>query len=445
MNRGIKYFTMSFLMFLLIAAQTAFCDSNSLDVFVGQTNVLRFKGVTRIAIGNPEIADVSTFPEKPDEVLIIAIKPGITTLTVWDETGDRTHEYQVRVSNVASELEHSLYTFKYYTLTRTVYNDKISEIDVKPDENNMANLQAMLTPILGADKYSIDINRNRVFMKGARKDIEAANTTLDEIDKPLRQVLIEAKVIEITKDDLAKLGNYLLAQKDKAVITSDLSGSTPVFSATLDTFSDLARRFKITIDTLRSASVGRTLVNPKISVLDGKTAWIVAGEKLPVASRDSEKGLVSYQYVNTGIILAVTPRVGYDNSVTLWLKPEVSNISGWVGDPNSSSDNAAPIINTRELMSEIRVMDGESIVIGGLQKSENIVTKDKVPMLGDMPLVGNLFRKKTESAKTTELIISITPHIIVNNETAEPEKLGYIDLSNQSEQTIPAAEREIQK
>lgn len=404
----------------------------TVEMFVGATTALKFSGLSRLAVGDPGIADVTTFPENPDEILINAKKPGATTLTVWDASADSPFDYEILVSNPASQYEQRTFTLKYYPLTYTEYNDAGRKIETKPDQSGIANLEAVLKPLLGEGGYSIDVGRNRVMMKGTKSDLDAASAALSEIDKPLRQVLIEAKVIEITKDDLVRLGNKLIAERGRNSVHSDMSGDAPSFVAAFDTFTDLAKRFNITMDMLRTEQVGRTLVNTRVAVLDGRTAWILSGEKIPIATRDSQQGLVSYSYISTGIGLAVSPRVGYDNTITLWIRPEVSNISGWVGDPESAGNNAAPIIDTREVMTEVRVEDGGTIFIGGLQKDEEITSKSKVPFLGDLPLIGSFFRKKRTSTQTTELVIVITPRIMKNNEAPDLTGYGMIDLSDVS-------------
>lgn len=398
-----------FLLFLPVTASSQ--SSKYIEIFQNETRVMKFEGLSRMAVGNPLVADVNMFSENAEEVMINGKSPGVTSLSLWMKDESR-ETYLIHVSVGTATLERKVYPLKHYTLSNTEYNQQDDKITTSVDEMGVSNLRTMLEPIMGAKNFSVDITRNRVFLQGTKSDIEAAWSLLEQIDEPLRQVMIEAKVLEITKGDLKKMGASLLAQQNES--RGETMGSTGLdtLNFTFDTFTDLARRFKITVDTLREEQVGRTLVNPKIAVLDGKTAWILAGEKLPVASRDSDKGLVSYTYISTGIILAVTPRVGHDNTITLWLKPEVSNVTGWVGDPNSAMSSAAPIIDTREVMSEVRVADGESILIGGLQKDYDVTSRSKVPVLGDLPFVGSMFRKKRTEQETSELIIIITPHIL---------------------------------
>lgn len=418
------------LMFLLITAGPVLGSAENIDMFVGQTMTMSFERVKRIAIGSPAVADVVTFPDRKDQILLNAKAAGVTTLAVWDAAEKTPHEYRIRVSSANSAYEQSVYTFRNYTLSTTEFSQKNSDRSIltKVEQARVDHVSNTLKPVL-ADRFSIDGTRNQVTLRGTPDELTSARALLLEIDKPLRQVLIEAEVIEITDGELKTLGNYLLGESGKNSGAANLSAdNTSALTFTFDTFTDLASHFKITLDMLKTINVGKTLVHSKLAVLDGNLAWIQAGESLPVASRDGTAGLVSFSYVDTGVILDVVTRVGEDDSITLWLRPEVSNVSGWVGDPNSNSGVAAPIIDSRQLMSEVRLKNGESVLIGGLRNEQHTTVRKKVPVLGDLPAIGSFFRKKSETTSNTELIVSITPHIITDAATSANNG-SYIDMS----------------
>lgn len=414
----------------LATAGPALGSVENLDMFVGQTMTMSFDRVKRIAVGSPQVADVVTFPDRKDQLLLNAKTAGVTTLAVWDAGEQEPHEYRIRVSSQASAYEQSVYRFRNYTLSTTEYTQKDAgrTITTKVEAARVDHVANTLKPLLG-DRFSIDGTRNQVTLRGAPEELATANALLAEIDKPLRQVLIEAEVIEITEGELKQLGNYLMGQSGRNSGIADLSGAnTRALTFTFDTFTDLASHFKITLDMLKTVNVGKTLVHSKVAVLDGNLAWIQAGESLPVASREGQAGLVSFNYVDTGVILDVVTRVGEDDSITLWLRPEVSSVSGWVGDPNSGSGVAAPIIDSRQVMSEVRLQNGESVLIGGLRNESHTTVRKKVPILGDLPAIGSFFRKKSETSSTSELIISITPHIL-SEEEAKAYNNNYLDMS----------------
>jgi type II secretory pathway component GspD/PulD (secretin) len=424
--------TLLLLVTVLAAPVAADAQRQAITMSEGETLVMQFPGINRIAVGNPAVADVVTFPDRSDEILINAKTAGVTTFSVWSGPLDEMQSYTVSISSQATLLNRESYQFRHYNFTYTEQkvNDTYTEVITRVDEAKIKHVAAMLTPILGAEHVSIDGMSNRVAMMGTPQELAIAHNMLDELDTPRRQVVIEARVIEISKGDIKRLGNILLAQQGRYSANMDLNSDTgDALSFVFDTFNDLTDRFSINLNTLQSNNIGDTLVNSKVAVLDGNTAWILSGESLPIASRDNERGLVSYTYMNTGIILTVVPRVGEDETITLWVKPEVSNVVGWVGDPNSSSETAAPIINTREVLSEIRLEDGETVFLGGLTNEETTTETKKVPLLGDLPAVGSLFRSKRTSVSKSELVISLTPHIMKPGEKIAAAEKRYIDLS----------------
>lgn len=386
-----------------------------LDMAVGESVVIPIHRLERVAIGNPAVADASVFPDRNDQVIVTAKAPGLTSMNIWDSTG--RHSWNIVVSHVASRMETFTYDFKNYPLTHAVYDENTTKLVNEADKTNIDNMTAMLTPLVGAENFSIDPYNNRVSLRGTAEEVAAAERALEKLDKELDQVVIEARFVEISQDDLKQMGVKLGAQKDRLSATSDTSGNGAGtgLSVTFDTLADLAKRFNVTLDALQRITTGKTLTNPRVSALDGRTAWILVGEKFPIATRDRD-GLVSFTYINTGIVLAIRPRIADNGEINIWLKPEVSSITGWVGNPNSSANNAAPIITTREAMSDLRVKDGDSIIIGGLKTNEDIVTKTKVPVLGDAPIIGKLFRGKQVTKNNSELVIIITPRILAHGE-----------------------------
>lgn len=396
-------------LFLAMPRVVSAAPEKRIEMAVGESIVLKTSHVESVAVGNPAVADVVLFPNRDDQVLINAKSEGLTTFILWDGEGQQS--YTVFVARAATRLETVVYALKNYALTAPVYDSKTTKLTMEPNHANMDNLTTTLTSLLGAGNFSLDVNSARVTLQGTESGIASAIAALDNLDKPVGQVLIEVRIVELTEGDLKDIGVTLGAQKGSSFASATFNADGNELAATFDTFTSLQKRFNITLEMLNQLTVGNTLVNPKITAKDGNTAWILVGEKFPIASRDRD-GLLSFNYINTGIILAINPRISDDGFINLWLKPEVSAITGWVGDPTSSANNAAPIISTREAMTDLRVRDGEPVVIGGLKRSQDTVIRSKVPVLGDVPLVGKLFRRKYTTSQNSELVIIITPHIL---------------------------------
>jgi type II secretory pathway component GspD/PulD (secretin) len=149
------------------------------------------------------------------------------------------------------------------------------------------------------------------------------------------------------------------------------------------------------------------LSSPRIITLNNKEAKIQVGTKLPFSTVTIAQSGVSTQsitFVDVGIMLQVTPVINADNRVRLKVKPEVS-LPG-------TTTSAGPQINTRNADTEVIIRDGETLVIGGLIDEETRQSVNKVPILGDIPVLGMFFRNSSDQKNRTELLIFLTPRIV---------------------------------
>lgn len=169
-----------------------------------------------------------------------------------------------------------------------------------------------------------------------------------------------------------------------------------------DSRSTAASMLMAQLSALESDGKARLLANPRLVVLDGQTSLILVGQKVPVINHTVEGTTV--QYIEIGVKLAITPRIGDKGEINTWLRTEASSISGYVGD--------YPLISSREAEAEVRLKEGQTLVIGGLLQTSDNKTDTKVPLLGDLPILGFLFRGKVDKKAETEIVITITPHLI---------------------------------
>lgn len=167
-----------------------------------------------------------------------------------------------------------------------------------------------------------------------------------------------------------------------------------------------------TLDLLSTRSNTNLVSAPKVTTLDGRTAQIMVGLQVPVALYERAKdtgvmSIIGYDQEKVGMKLDVTPRVGRDGRILLRVRPEVSEIVEYRGQFNER-----PVTSTRQADAEVIVRDGETVVLGGMIKELTIERKSKVPLLGDIPLLGLLFRHKSVSKEKVDLLVFVTPHII---------------------------------
>ncbi|PIW73880.1 MAG: hypothetical protein CO004_03605, partial [bacterium (Candidatus Ratteibacteria) CG_4_8_14_3_um_filter_41_36] len=170
-----------------------------------------------------------------------------------------------------------------------------------------------------------------------------------------------------------------------------------------------ADQFATIIEALETKTDTKILSNPRIATINNQEAIIKVGKSTPVLITTASEGVAfqSVQYIETGVTLTVTPQITPDDNVTLKIHPVVSDSLG-IGP------GGAPILATSEATTTVLVKSGQTVVIGGLLKETKPVTTTKVPILGDIPIIGWLFRKKTTGTgeEKRDLMIFITPRVV---------------------------------
>jgi type II secretory pathway component GspD/PulD (secretin) len=164
-----------------------------------------------------------------------------------------------------------------------------------------------------------------------------------------------------------------------------------------------------TLNALVSKSATKVLSSPRVITLNNRQARIQVGDRIPYSTTTLGAGGVSQEsvtFVDVGIILNVTPTINANERIRLNVKPEVSSVKG------VSIPGAPPQITTRTAETEVLIRDGETLVIGGLIDDQTIETERKVPLLGDIPVLGVFFRSTGDTKIRKELLIFLTPSIV---------------------------------
>jgi type IV pilus assembly protein PilQ len=246
--------------------------------------------------------------------------------------------------------------------------------------------------------------------------------TIKELDIKVLQVMIEVEIVETSVDTLDKLGiewgsstEGILASAYGASRTTTYPFTKPQEMRKVGPAGDPSSLYTgfISAEYLGGALAmlskdtdTRTLARPKILTLNGKEARIIIGERYPyiVKTITETSTTEETKFEDIGTALRVTPWVTPDGWITMYLHPEISSLKREL--------SAGPYINTKEVEVTVRVRDGETVIIGGLISTKDTKALRKVPFLGDIPLLGNIFRKKEDEVNDTELIIFITPHLV---------------------------------
>ncbi|MFQ5675154.1 MAG: secretin N-terminal domain-containing protein [bacterium] len=255
----------------------------------------------------------------------------------------------------------------------------------------------------------------------SKANIEQLNAMVEALDVPTPQIMIEAKLLEISPQHEQKLGinwsKTINAQVFREVLlpsgtpqrqTAEIpltGGSISYGTLTIDEYSAV-------IDFLNQNTNSKLVSNPRILAMDNQEARISVGTTFPIPQINRGVGgqgdVVTFQYRDINIALNVTPHVSDDDMITLFVNPEVEEVIGEV----SAGGNTAPITSKRTVETVVNLRNNETMVIGGLIRENTIDTISKVWFLGDIPLIGNFFRHKTKMKKQTDLLIFITPRLV---------------------------------
>jgi general secretion pathway protein D len=249
-----------------------------------------------------------------------------------------------------------------------------------------------------------------------------------------RQVMIEATIVEVELSDgyqqgiewsrVWSEGNRTLGLTPPAIVGSTENASTPFVL----NFTRHDNPLGLTLRLLQSFGVTKVLSSPRLSVLNNQTALLKVVEnvvyfniKADVASGNfNSNPIVAYtttpQTVSVGLVMTVTPQISDNDSIILNVRPTISSISGMVKDPNpdipANLSNEIPQIRTREIESVLRVANGEIAVLGGLMEDRVDYGTGRVPILGQLPLLGEFFTSRDNAARKSELVIFLRPVVI---------------------------------
>lgn len=288
---------------------------------------------------------------------------------------------------------------------------------------------APVTAAIGGVRVMSDDLNNSVLVWGTRAEFEKIETTLKRLDQPPTQVLIEASIIEVTLNDNLNFGlqwafdgsvggGYQGAGQlsSGAGAIAAATGSLATAAAQGFTYSlvNSASKIRVALNALAKNTSVKMISNPSLMVLDNHLAMMTVGNQIPVLTSTTDilttTGAVTstVQYRDTGVNLAVTPSVNAGNLVSLQIDQTVTDVT----DTTSATANNQPTFMQRQISSKVAVRSGESIVLGGLIKDSDTRGKGGVPLLQDLPLVGNLFGTTTRSGARTELLVIITPKVV---------------------------------
>lgn len=426
------------------------------EVTVNKSVLLNLqKPSERVSIATPSIAELVVI--SPTQLQINGTRIGSTSLIVW-EKGGKTSFFDIRVKGDISLLEKQI--------QEIAPNDSIT-VDYANDtivlSGKAANDQTIAKVVQVASAYAA--KESSAPDQGSRASVDPRSPEATDmkvgndsklkilnhiiVDEP-QQVLLEVKVAQVDKNALESLGLSAFARGNSAEGFSNLvgapSGQLTIKDSSGNTISEAtgiagpipglasispvspyqlgASLFKpgigMVLKALVTKDLAKILAEPNLLVKSGQEGKFLAGKKFPVQVVTGVGALsgTEIKYIDVGVKLNFKPVVMENGLISLKIDPaEVSSISGFL------PGNNYPIIDTREIRSDVQLKDGESLVLAGLLQEEAIKTMSKIPLLGDIPILGALFRSTQEDLKSKELVFFITPKIVKANAPGDTPKL----------------------
>ena len=281
---------------------------------------------------------------------------------------------------------------------------------------------------------AIDRRLNAIWLRGSPEEIGRLKAMIAMIDIPVDSVILETQMVELTESGSKDLGiDFTNANGQLGVATFQSGQFIPPGIPTGNRLSSF--QFQAALYAEIQKGNGRIVSKPRIAAQSGSTAKIITGDALPILTAITLSGVngvsQQVQYVNVGVTLQIAPRVSADGFVTSHVYAVVSSVTGF--------SQGYPTISQRQAETSATVRDGDSFVIGGLTQDENITNKGKIPILGDIPIIGEAFKTTHSTRARTELYIIVTPHIVHRVGTQALTEARQEPYDSQPVTTIPSA------
>jgi pilus assembly protein CpaC len=397
------------------AAQTTQPQTREISLMEGRGELLTFRNdVTKVAISEPKVADAVVL--SPREVMVNAKQPGRATLLVW-EAGADPARWEIQVTKDTTEWDAFL---------RAMQETAGGPINVTAGTGD--------TIVLSGKVLSADISKKLASMAQTR-----AKTVINLLETPPaaepRQVLLQVKFAAIDRVALTTIGFNLFSTNPKMMgLATTEQFSPPKFgqlqttngqvTSTTTSFSDLLNLFAFrpdlnigaTIKALQERNLLQILAEPNLITLENKDASFLAGGQFPfptittTPTGGSTSPVVTVQFKPFGVKLDFTPTITAQGSIDLKVAPEVSSLD--FANAVTLDGFLIPAISQRRAETEVILKDGESFAIAGLIDNRVMETIDKIPGLGDLPILGKVFRSRSTQKSADELLVVVTPHFV---------------------------------
>lgn len=410
-------------------ASLTFRDASSRDVF---TTIARFAGISLIF--DTQFREAPVTVDLRNATLDDALNTvaGATrsffrvtapqTVVVVPDTPAKRREYEEEI-------------------VRTFY---LSNADLKETMD-------LLRLVLDARRISPTTATNALTIKDTPEHVAAAARVLSAIDKARPEVIIDVELLEIDRTKLLEYGLQIASPGSPGVNGSaSIAPGGSNQSLTLQTLRNLSQSDILLASLpglyyrlLKTDTNTRTLANPQLRTSEGVTATAKFGDRVPIpvttfapiaTGGTPQQPITSFQYENIGVNIEITPRTHHDDDVTLQLNVAVTSVSG-------TGFGGLPTFGNREIKTQIRLRDGETNMLAGLIRDDERRALDGIPGLSDVPVIGRMFAHSQKQTEQTDIILTLTPHIVrvldLSEADLRPFRVGRDQLAPLTELPVP--------
>jgi pilus assembly protein CpaC len=384
----------------------------NVNLSVGKSLIIQSaEPIKRVSLVAPEIADAMVLT--PHQVYLMGKSPGITNLTLWGVDNKVTAVLDLEISPDLTRLKETLHKLlpEEKEIKVTATHDHLTLSGTVSSAANLSQVMAVAAPYaaLGEDKKPKIVNL-----------LEVAG---------IHQVMLEVRVSEISRSLLKRLGfnfgyvsgsgsnfglsllNQLTSLPQTGFPSAGVGASNTVNAVIR--FLAGGATWTVFIDALREDGLLKVLAEPTLITLSGKTANFLAGGEFPIPVPQSSLGggvTITIEYKPFGVGLNFTPTVLSNKKISMQVAPEVSDLD--FSNAITTSGFVVPAITTRRVSTVIELADGQSFAIAGLLKDDVREIVSKFPVLGDLPILGALFRSSSFRKNETELLVIVTAHLV---------------------------------
>ena len=377
-------------------AQEVQSARGGVQVAVGSGRLVRLgRPATTVFVADPQIADVQT--AAADRLFVFGKKPGRTTLFALDDRGEPIVSWQVQVEpeqaaltgRAGAEAGPSAATLST-TAEGAVLSGRV------PNPATAARLAALAGSSAGA-------GREVVNQLGVSQSVQVnLRVRVAEVSRTV------AQQIGFNWSTIASAGSFAFGLQ-----TGRLAGATQlVNTGTNALFGSVASRQvngSTVLDAMATEHLVTMLAEPNLTAMSGSTATFLAGGEFPVPVPQA-LGVTSIQYIQYGVSVAFTPTVMGSGRISLKVRPSVSSLTQ--SGSYTLNGSTVPALSTRRAETEVELASGQSFAIAGLIRNDTDNNVQKVPLLGDIPVLGQLFRSTQFQRDQTELVIVVTPYLV---------------------------------